>query len=289
MCACVCFNKTYVQIAALTQLSGNGSATPPSAGGFLQTERPTPYILQLNAHFFLLFFWRKKSFIIGNGTWKSASKYLTVQPAKQPWAHQSAAATAADSLDAVTGGELEAIWAHDPSSADRLTWAEGHWVEGLERQSVSHVADWWFFKEPLMSLALAATSYFFIFYFLSIVNVTQRQYVTLKVESAIFGISAVPGIFSMENMCFCWRLVFTDAPESLCLLWKPCSRHLETQGCLFLQSRSNPPPVHLCVFWRLTSRPHVLPKSDFLTKTVRVYTSALWWSLQESPKNLSSA
>lgn len=37
------------------------------------------------------------------------SKYLTVQPAKQSWAHQSAAATAADSRDAVTGGELEAI------------------------------------------------------------------------------------------------------------------------------------------------------------------------------------
>lgn len=55
------------------------------------------------------FFKEKKSFIIANGTRKSASKYLTVQPAKQSWAHQSASATAADSRDAVTGGELEAI------------------------------------------------------------------------------------------------------------------------------------------------------------------------------------
>lgn len=64
---------------------------------------------------------------------KALSKYLTVQPAKQSWAHQSAAATAADSRDAVTGGELEAIWAQDLSSADRLTWVGGSPFGGIRK------------------------------------------------------------------------------------------------------------------------------------------------------------
>lgn len=126
--------------------------------------------LHISCSSMLFFSHEKKSFIIANGTRKSASKYLTVQPAKQSWAHQSASATAADSRDAVTGGELEAIWAHDPSSADRLTWAEGHLGGGI-RKAVGQSCCRLMVFQRAANVTDARGDFIFSFYFLSFRNV----------------------------------------------------------------------------------------------------------------------
>lgn len=141
------------------------------------------------------------------------------------------------------------------------------WVEGLERQSVSHVADWWFSKEPLMSLTLVAT-----FYFLSFRNVCHTATICdiVWVSSATFPVSALSSTWKICVSTGPWCLqMFTDVSERLHLLWKLCSRHLKTQGYLFQQSILNL-PVLLCIFCHLTPRPRVLCESDFLNKTDRL-------------------